>query len=116
MFRNWNTRLALVIAMLMVVAVVAGCASQPPSNADMQAQGRRQAYVKAHPELSDHIKQAILHGSVEPGMTEGQVIASLGPPTGGINSASTPGHTHEQWIYGTSALLFDNGILSSYQK
>ena len=114
MFRNWNTRLAL--AMLMVAAAVAGCASQPQPNPTLQAQGRRQAYVKAHPEISAHIKQAILRGSVEVGMTEGEVIASLGPPPGGINTTSTPGHTHEQWIYGASAVFFDNGILSAYQK
>ncbi len=102
--------------MVMVVAAVAGCVSQPQPNPSKQAQGRRQAYVQAHPDLSDHMKQAILRGSVEPGMTEGEVIASLGPPTGGINTTSTTGHTHEQWIYGTSALFFDNGILSSYQK
>jgi hypothetical protein len=108
----WNTRLALI----MVVAAVAGCASQPQPNPKIQAEGRRQAYVKSHPDISDHIKQVILRGSFEPGMTEGEVIASLGLPKGGINTTSTPGHTHEQWIYGTSSLYFDNGILTGYQK
>ncbi len=58
----------------------------------------RNNYIKAHPELSQATKEAILGGSVFVGMTDKEVKASLGPPER-VNRTVIGNIANEQWIY-----------------
>lgn len=80
------------ICVLMVLALMlCGCATMFVN--------RRQAYVDAHPDLSEKTKQAILNGEVFVSMTKEEVIASWGDTNQKNQSISFLG-TSEIWTYG----------------
>lgn len=56
----------------------------------------------------------IANGKVFIGMTKPQVIASWGQPSD-INRTAGSWGVHEQWVYGSNYLYFENGILKSWQ-
>ena len=90
---------------------------------------RRNAYIQAHPETPEKMKQYILKGSIVIGMTKEQAIASWGKPQK-INKTGTRYGVREQWCYGyyetigytrkflhtTNYVYFENGKLTSWQS
>ena len=77
---------------------------------------QRRAYVEAHPDLHDAIKERILAGKIMLIMTDEQVHVSWGPPRRN-NRRVGPWGVHEQWVYGYHErvyLYFENGILTSW--
>lgn len=87
----------------------AGCGLPTPQS--------RELYVENHPDLEPRIEDAILRGAAVIGMTEEQVIASLGRPYE-INRTVGEWGVHEQWIYSRyygPYLYFEDGILTSWQ-
>lgn len=70
---------------------------------------RRRTYVKSHPELTEHIREAILKGQYATGMTKEQLAASFGEP-----DEIKKGQIYEQVIYkkySNGTFYFENGIL-----
>lgn len=90
---------------------------------------RRQKYIKAHPELSSQIKNAIFNGDILIGMTPEQVVASRGRPYD-INRTTGSWGVHEQWVmlyentaafddpkaYEYAYIYFENGKVTSWQS
>lgn len=89
---------------------------------------RRQKYIKAHPELSPKIKNAIFNGDILIGMTREQVVASRGRPYD-INKTTGSWGVHEQWVmfygdipfddpkgWGYYYIYFENGKVTSWQS
>lgn len=87
---------------------------------------KRNEFFEKHPELDENIKQIIEKDSFVLGMTDEQVIASIGYPHKRNISIGSWGK-HEQWICGTynfilkrltnkKYLYFENGILTSWQN
>jgi hypothetical protein len=74
----------------------------------------RAAYVAKHPELPITYKKAITAGKIMIGMTKEQVIASWGNPNK-INKSVGSWGVHEQWVYSSQYLYFENGKLTSWQ-
>ncbi len=69
-----------------------------------------------HPDWKRLACDAIVAKKVRVGMTKEQAIAAWGEPED-INTTSTAGGTHEQWVYGFgNYIYFDNGILSTVQN
>ncbi len=86
-------------------------------------QKRRQDYVDAHPELDYQIKESILNGEIELGMTKEQVVASWGHPAI-INKPDISRGVYEQWEYYNNPdslhscqvvyIYFKNGVVESW--
>jgi len=68
----------------------------------------------AHPEWSIKNCQRIADQIIWLGMTSEQARLSWGRPTR-INRTVGPWGVHEQWVYGTDYLYFEDGILTSWQ-
>lgn len=60
------------------------------------------------------IEQAVIDKRDHLGMTDEQVRVSIGKPQK-INESGGTWGTHQQWVYGSTYLYFENGILRSYQ-
>lgn len=75
----------------------------------------RREIVSRHPDWSEETKQAILSRKVFVGMTKEQARASWGEAYK-VNKTITRWGVHEQWVYGSSYLYFDNDILTSIQN
>lgn len=78
------------------------------------AQQRRQSYLDAHPETTERIKEAITTGTLALGMSDQQARASWGAPEK-INRTVNVQGVHEQWIYESTYVYFDDGVLTSWQ-
>lgn len=63
---------------------------------------------------SGPITTAVIARKILFGMTREQVRASWGEPDE-INRTVTPGDVHEQWVYGTQYVYFDNGVVTAWQ-
>jgi hypothetical protein len=87
-----------------------------PENIAAEAKHRHDDYVNAHPELEQRMRDVILSGKIEIGMTAEQVQASWGDPPAGVNSTVTANGKFEQWVYGNHYLYFENGILTAFQE
>jgi hypothetical protein len=81
------------------------------AEAKQAAKARLEEYVQAHPEY----REAILAKKVGLGMSTDDVIASWGKP-GHVNTTVTAYGKHEQWVYGSTYLYFEEGVLASYQQ
>ena len=91
-----------------------------------EAERARQAKIAAAKQSADRtkqikskhwppdIEQTVLARKVQIGMTAEQVRFAWGKPEKN-NQTVGPWGTHEQWVYGSSYLYFENGILRSYQ-
>ena len=75
---------------------------------------RRQEFILDNPKLKKKFKDAISEGSVILGMTKAMVTASVGYPDD-INRTVGSWGVHEQWIYSSYYLYFENGVLTSWQ-
>lgn len=75
----------------------------------------REQYVRAHPELPESVRMAILDQQVVPGMTRETAFVSLGVPERVTKSVTFAG-TSEQWAYPGRFLYFEDGILSHYTE
>jgi len=64
---------------------------------------------------SKEMKQLIKDGKIKIGMTQEMVLLSWGQPKD-VNKMVGEWGVHEQWVYGTNYLYFENGVLSSYQN
>ncbi len=72
--------------------------------------------VNLHPEWNSSVKEAILDGDVEAGMSKEQVQASWGLPKDISVNIDKSGN-HEQWCYGVSRYLyFENGELVEWSS
>ena len=69
---------------------------------------------KKHPDWPEEIWDLIKKGKIRLGMTKEQVRLSWGQPND-INRSVGPWGIHEQWVYGSQYLYFENGILTSWQ-
>jgi hypothetical protein len=70
--------------------------------------------INLHPEWNSSVKEAILDGDVEAGITKKQVRASLGLPKD--ISVNIKSGNYEQWHYGGSSYLyFKNGKLTGWR-
>lgn len=67
-----------------------------------------------YPAWSNEICNVIGEFKIRIGMTKEQVIASWGKPQSINESVGTWGK-HEQWVYNSQYLYFENGILTSFQ-
>ncbi len=103
--------LCLILLLVFIFSFI-GCETVTP-------QARRQAYIDEHPQLSEPVKQKILDGLIAIGMTEEQVVASLGKASGVKKNVSIR-VVDEEWMYGPfpncTYLHFDNGILIGIQN
>ena len=79
---------------------------------------RRNRYIENNPDIDPRIRNAINSENIILGMTQEQVIMSLGKPDD-INRTVGEWGVHEQWIYGTIPysryLYFENYKLTSMQ-
>ncbi len=67
--------------------------------------------INLHPEWNSSVKEAILEGNVEAGMSKKQVQASWGLPKD-VSVKTDKSYNYEQWSYGISSYLyFKNGEL-----
>jgi hypothetical protein len=69
-----------------------------PKDANKAAK-RRTAYISAHPELPQALREAIVAGKPAVGMTNEHVMACCGSPVDRRSSESSEGHL-ERWQYG----------------
>jgi hypothetical protein len=65
--------------------------------------------------FSKRIQRLIKDGKIFIGMTKEQVVLSWGEPDD-INKSVGPWGVHEQWVYNSSYLYFENERLTSYQN
>lgn len=70
-------------------------------------------YFAKYRERSE-FKDSVLRESIRIGMNREEVKLTWGKPND-INRTVTQSVTHEQWVYGSKYLYFDNGILTSWQ-
>lgn len=74
---------------------------------------REEIFIR-HPDWSQEIKNLILGSKIQLGMTTDQAFASWGYPED-INRTVGSWGTHEQWVYSSKYLYFENGVLTSWQ-
>lgn len=72
---------------------------------------QRDAKIKSFP---PDIQRCISEKKVQIGMSTEQVILSWGRPEH-INRSVGKWGEHEQWVYGSTYLYFENGIMTSFQ-
>jgi len=83
--------------------------------ARIDKENARKEYVFTHPQLSDRILEAILNAKVLIGMPEEAVFASWGKPERKNVSVGSYGR-HETWVYGSTYLFFENGVMTSWHS
>lgn len=76
---------------------------------------RRKKFINDNPDIPEKYKKAIDDGKVLLGMSADMVRASWGESEK-INRSVGNWGVHEQWIYGSKYLYFENGILTSWQE
>ncbi len=76
----------------------------------------RQELVRRHPEWPEAVKQNVLEGKIDLGMSKRQVLSSLGKPieaTGGEDPGQPP---FAIWIYHKKYLIFESDQLKSINQ
>jgi hypothetical protein len=68
-----------------------------------------------HKNWDTDLCQVIADGKINYGMTKDQVRAAWGRPKN-INTTEFPGSIHEQWVYSSSNVYFENGVMTAFQK
>lgn len=84
--------------MLMLCGCTATTSNQSRTSVQQIDNNRRKHYVNSHPSLPEEIKQNILNGVIQIGMTKEMVIAALGKPNNVQRSGDTTG-IREVWVY-----------------
>lgn len=114
-------RICLVLVFVIVVTVVeAGCAYTQPKTLVQRRQERRQErlerFQNKYPHLSLDVLDTIESGKVFLGMQKDLVIMSWGIPRS-INKTTASYGAHEQWVYSIgNYLYFEDGILTTIQN
>lgn len=117
------------IALLMVAVTVQGCATaeklkQLPDEklyfskyaSESKKELVRREFVKRNAKWSEAVKQNVLAGKLELGMTDRQVLASFGKPLEILGTVNEAKRSHELWIYPKTYLIFDNSELVSIEE
>jgi len=69
--------------------------------------------LNRHPEWDENVRRNVLMSTVEVGMTEPQVLASIGKPAEILGrESSEESESHALWVYRSRQLQFDSGKLS----
>ena len=105
-------------ALAALVVVCAGCVT-------MITEKTRGKYLRENPGLSYEVKRAIMAGDIVIGMTEMDVVASIGSPYD-INRTTAAYGTSAQFVYASAAMYpakpkysyvyFENGKVTSWQQ
>lgn len=74
-----------------------------------------EAFILSHDKITDTQKQALRESKVQIGMPETMVEFSWGRPHQ-KNDSVGPWGKHSQWVYGSTYLYFENGVLRSFQQ
>ena len=97
-----------------IILILFGCAAPRSNQHQMSVQqidnSRRQHYVSFHPSLPEEIKQNILNGVIQIGMTKEMVMAALGEPNNVQRSGDSSG-VREVWVYYAPLLEPDSNSL-----
>jgi|LGOV01.1.fsa_nt_gb hypothetical protein len=84
-----------IIFLSVIMLMLFGCAANSSNQSQMSMQqidnNRRQNYVSSHPSLPEEIKQNILNGVIQIGMTKEMVMATLGEPNNVQGSGDASG-------------------------
>jgi hypothetical protein len=103
------------ILWLIVILLFHGCSTgssnQLQNNGQQISANRRQNYVVTHPNLPEHVKQDILEGAIQIGMTREMVVASIGDPHDVQRSGDASG-IREVWVYYAPLPELDGGSLA----
>lgn len=86
------------VIMLMLYGCAATSSNQSQTSVEQIDNNRRQHYVRSHPSLPEEIKQNILNGVIQIGMTKEMVMAALGEPNNVQRSGDSSG-IREVWVY-----------------
>ena len=91
-----------IIFLSVIILILFGCSTTEVNQGRMSLQqienNRRQNYVRSHPSLPEEIKQNILKGVIQIGMTREMVLAALGNPDNVQRSGDSSG-VREIWVY-----------------
>ncbi len=91
-----------IIFLSVIILILFACSTPGLNQGRMSPQqienNRRQHYVSSHPSLPEEIKQNILKGVVQIGMTREMVLAALGDPVNVQRSGDSSG-VREIWVY-----------------
>lgn len=90
------------IFLSVIILILFACSTPGLNQSRMSPQqienNRRQHYVDSHPSLPEEIKQNILKGVIQIGMTREMVLAALGDPVNVQRSGDSSG-VREIWVY-----------------
>jgi len=75
---------------------------------------RRTKAIKSNPSWNNEIKKLVVEGKIRLGMISEQAKAAWGEPKNINESVGTWG-VHEQWVYDSHYLYFENGVLTNWQ-
>jgi hypothetical protein len=76
----------------------------------------REEMVRRHPEWTEDVKQNVLNGKIDLGMSKSQVLSSLGKPIEAMGGEDSSGKSFAFWIYSKSYLIFENDKLQSINE
>ncbi len=113
------------LALVMVLILISGCASRTHLksltdnelyNFKLKSESTKRKYkqelISRHPEWDETIAASVLAGKIEIGMTEDQVLATIGKPAEILGREPTSSDKHSLWVYRLKQLQFDDGKLS----
>ncbi len=80
-----------------------------------QAAERRTSYIKSHEDLSDETRSALSEGKILEGMTEEELVASVGFPLRRNVLTMEPARS-EELIYPSFYVLLHMGIVQSWKE
>jgi hypothetical protein len=90
------------IFLSVIILLFLGCSTTEVNQSRISLEqienNRRQNYVSSHPNLPDEVKQNILKGVIQFGMTREMVLAALGNPDNVQRSGDASG-VREVWVY-----------------
>jgi hypothetical protein len=74
---------------------------------------RRDSHLDRHPDLPEHVREAILYGEATAGMTVQDVRASMGEPEIVTHEQDDQG-AYEIWRYPRGRLMFEQGVVTGW--
>ncbi len=81
----------------------------------MYRSDHRRNHVNRHPDLPEHVREAILDGEVTVGMTAEDVRASMGEPEIVTHGQDEQG-SFELWQYPGGRLMIENGVVTGWER
>ncbi|MFH1801187.1 MAG: hypothetical protein ABH891_10180 [Candidatus Omnitrophota bacterium] len=76
----------------------------------------RQEFVSRHPEWSETVKQNVLSGQIDLGMSKVQVLSSMGKPIEAVGGDDPEKPSFAIWIYPKAYLIFETDKLQSINE